>query len=460
MLEIQATLAALRNDQRRAALLIEEAKLVMSANGIVNTDTHVTLLSTEIAIHLQNGDIEAAHFVSRKLREVLARKPYVDSELWTSRRLLSKYQDASIALAGGDLGEAIDRLLVLLEEAEDTNESVVRGLCHSSMARIQKQFDLLSGALVHATLAEQAWFSIQRPERALGDRLLRAQMLADLGNLSPAIDLLEGIEAQFKADSRSQYLRAESLSVRAGIASALGQPDRALSLMIESAEATPPIVLGEPFARSIAWITTYLLAQTTGDSDAMARAATELEALEESEHIGSVQSDVLALFHKVATSSRAEALAEIDAFKERWPDFARTMTASAAEDLLEGFWFAHYEPSMQKDVLEYWDHIRHLMGEDDEVIRGQVRRANCLPVLNRILSRWCDEIDPLLQFELVEMSRAGALSPSRGLGVATSGVATPLRKDRLALRQASRRHLEEYASSGRAGPTSGGLDRR
>jgi len=428
-------------DSRHDTSAIELRKSQLSIiwrHALVRTDLYVAALLNEFNTSLRQevpSDGEVAR-VEQAWRGV----PYTNLKLKASRKLLLEFYRSSFTLSR-DREAGLTLLVQTIRDADTAEEKAISALGHMSLSRVYQKSDLYSASLAHAAIANHIWEALGRPERQAEVILTQSKVLKSLGLIGQAEELLNKIKgAGF--GSRAMYIASECLSQLAEIREYEGKFDECVRLTIASAHSAPSIVMGDSTEPIASWLAAGIRASEAGDFQAVEEVKEMIASAAESLTEDEPWKDFVVHIVPAILDRDFDQLYSLEQnYRARWADFkgfGYELNESGVDGLFDSMWGMLRGATGDKfndDLVEYWQHICHISGEDNEEVRARYRAANCLPVLNRILSTGDSRVSAELQLELIELVRFGALSGLSTLITEGSDVRQPLRR-------IAREHLE------------------
>ena len=335
----------------------------------------------------------------------------------------------------------VNRMLMLLSTADQPEwlfhqartcerESLpdLAGLCHLHLSQLLSQSDLYTASIHHATRAGALFEAANLPHKAREARLRIARLWFNLGLRDEGAEILAepGRGAEYLGSSW-RLLEADRLTLEgdqlmrvADFEASLGCQEKALEEVRGDLRRDPGLTLNGPLLEiCIGAMLACGIGRLPERRDFWIEVLKEFADQLDSPALGVRVGDLLRGF--AAFLMREEEIASeiFDRLVEEFQGQGLPVQLDFAElqSLLDQMasWFGEDE-SGAGDLLEYWDHVVHLVGEDDETVRAAYRRANVLPVLHRLLSRGL--LTPWQQFEAVELARWGSLAGGLGAPIA------------------------------------------
>jgi hypothetical protein len=374
--------------------------------------------------------------------------------------------------------DSLEQLAQTVDRLEAAGVFDLAGRVHLDLAKVLSRNELYTAALHHAAQSVRLFEAADQPLAALKARLHLAHVVDNLGLFDQARQMV--LDAKPPIDSSAarvgEALRQIEIAVDrerlAEFDAVFAALDTAYGLLFPLIQRAPGLAVTEV---PIDDVITHALLTCHKTRDASMRAEWSARADRCARLIGAVeQGEPHALILRSLVAWMNEDWEEADRVMARLADSAAGSAIPGAaakaaalagpnpsaelQRLMEPLMNAYVggDPTPVTDVAEYWDHVRHLTGEDDEIIRAAYRRGNLLPVLHRMLSK--GQLEPLGQFEAVELSRWGSLAG--GIGVAaTTGMPMPSvfgGPDRRLMRSA---FLRRVAGTGAPYPASLGTPR-
>lgn len=444
-----------------------DAIALIQNHALEGTDLHVATLINWGAAQMITAEVPAANQTLIRAKTIAervvgpwplrqARLRTIDFNLWV---LKSRPSDSAEGLA--DMAEA----------NEAAGVPHLAAMCHLLLAAELSKSDLYTASIFHASRAYALYHAGGLPTQAYLARLAIAKIWLNLGLREQASALfsekpppLTGTSGHI-ARAKRELLQLDYAEWASDFDDAYRAADAAYAELAPLVRSAPGLAVGLPLSE--VFIAALMLSQKRGRPDHLDVWVSRIDEVSDSLEkldgglphalinrllvawvtgAGETAVRLLDELHAAAAESLLPAAAEV-------PDhsFLAQLTGKLAR-------YLGTDESPASDVDEYWDHVLHLTGEDDESVRAAYRRANLLPVLNRLLAK--GQLEPWGQFEAVELARWGSLAGWIGWGESPADSRSRMRS--AFVRAAASRDMAFPASLGgatavRCGPWPGGL---
>ncbi|MGL5826308.1 MAG: hypothetical protein ACRCYU_16070 [Nocardioides sp.] len=379
--------------------------------GLLYTDLHVAMAINHAAWMISiDAEVPAIEQQVAVARRIFQRTRYQNEQLRTVRYLLLEYVRIGAGLRT-DIASAFQELLSFMAVAERAGVPEFAALGHMSLGDLYRASHLYSPSVVHGAAAVELWASCGRDDRKIEALIIQAKTFVSLGLTIRARELLDLVPRSL-VGSRGRYLDSERLQQLSSIYSQEGDQGGAARYALACARTTPEIVLGDPTKPVLNWVQACIRTRQARDEPGLNEARVGFHLAIERVPPANPWYDFARELETIVEARSQEVDTAIERFRTKWPDFRGTDGLGAdliLGKVLRAFLDVEFGvQSLEDDLTEYWEHIQHLSGEDDEVVRSHYRVANCLPVLHRLLVR--GELGAELQFELIELARFGAIA--------------------------------------------------
>ncbi|WP_157251927.1 hypothetical protein [Patulibacter americanus] len=399
-----------------------EARGLLRDHQKLGTDIEVVLLINWASSQMGAYHYSAAHSTLLRAAEVANQLP----ASWPLKsQRLNVIEFNRFMLSDWQAREPVTAYAEMASKYERGGAWNLAAQCQLIYAGQLRQAKLYTAAVHHASRAERAAVAADAPQLLFRARAEAARVFRNLGMADQAREILEtprpGLRGSAAAADagRLEMERSSETDRTADYDASLTHLERAWH-HFEPIVVTAPGIAVRDLPLSELLFNALLTARMVDDTSHFDRWALRTETTigrfkampSGSPHALMLQT-MLAFVAGDRSAAEANALALEDLAKELAVDSSRVVTLQDLDDLntqLEAL--VTSTPSQGDDVAEYFGHLAHVAAEDDESVRAAFRRANIIPVLNRMLMR--GELTPWGQFEAVELSRWGSLSGALG----------------------------------------------